>query len=561
MKMTEDSPSQHSDLQQEIIRLNQEITRLQQVNQDLQIQLEMNIEHGDAVEEQLHTEIQERQRAETALQAILEIVSKKNIDLEIILETTAEHGDLIENELRKANDAKTVFLSNLSHELRSPLNTIIGFTQLIDRDAQIKREHKENLKTILRSGEHLLNLINDVISLAKIESGNLTLNNKPFNLKDMFTSIESMVKLKAIRKGLSLNFALSSDLPLYVFGDENKLQQVLINLLTNAIKFTHQGQVTLHCTWADNRAKFVISDTGPGMSPDDLEMIFIPFFQTDGGKIVKGGSGLGLAISRNLVQLMGGTISVYSHLGEGTTFTFDVELIPSPQVEKLLAGRKVVRLVDNSPSYHILLVDDNEDHRTLLSGLLESVNFRVTVASNGQDAIKIWRQGKFDLIFIDLRMPELNGVETTRLIRREEEHNNLAAIPIIAFSANVFEYDRSEMLSAGCNDFIYKPFHESELFTKLAQYLGANYLYEDTAEKEESLQPVDNKKLINKEDLRALPAVWIEKFQFAVTKCDVEEAKMLINEMRGDHPILIDELERLVKNFQFDEIDQILSYY
>lgn len=549
---TFDNPTgQDLKLLEQIEILNKELALLRKTNQDLQIQLEMTIEHGDAVEDQLHSEIQERHRAEAALQSILEIVSKKNMDLEIILETTAEHGDLIENELRKTSEAKTAFLSNLSHELRSPLNTIIGFAQLMGRDKHLKQEHHETLHTIMRSGEHLLNLINDVLSLAKIESGKLTLSKRLFNTKELLNSIYNMFKLRAEAKAIALKFSISEAFPAYVFGDENKLQQVLLNLLSNAIKFTDQGSVSLLADWVNGQAKFIISDTGVGIEEQDINSMFLPFFQTETASKITGSTGLGLAISRSLVKLMGGDINVSSNVGKGTTFSFTVEITPSPEDENLMDERKVLKLADDSLKFNILVVDNNPEHQFLLSQLLKSVNFQVDVADNGKQAFDKWQNNKFHLIFMDIRMPELNGVETTKLIRDRERAKNLPPTPIIALSANVFEHNRETMFSAGCNDFINKPFRESELFNKLTEHLGVAYIYEELKASKE--------KVLIKERLLKLPKEWLNNFQSMLAKGFVEDAKSLINQGRSLDPELFDELEILLKNYQFDEIDSILS--
>lgn len=551
---TFDNPTgQDLKLLEQIEVLNKELALLRKTNQDLQIQLEMTIEHGDAVEDQLHSEIQERHRAEAALQSILEIVSKKNMDLEIILETTAEHGDLIENELRKTSEAKTAFLSNLSHELRSPLNTIIGFAQLMSRDKYLKQEHHETLHTIMRSGEHLLNLINDVLSLAKIESGKLTLSKRLFNTKELLSSIYNMFRLRAETKATELKFDISEKFPTFVFGDEGKLQQVLINLLSNAIKFTDQGSVSLLADWTNGQAKFTISDTGIGIAEQDIDSMFLPFFQTETASKITGSTGLGLAISRSLVKLMGGDINVTSSIGKGTTFSFSVEITPSPEDENLMDERKVLRLADDSHKFNILVVDNNLEHQLLLSQLLKSVNFQVDVADNGKQAFDKWQNNKFHLIFMDIRMPELNGVETTNLIRDREKAKNLPPMPIIALSANVFEQTRDTMFSAGCNDFINKPFRESELFNKLAEYLDVTYIYEELKGKS------GKEKILIKERLLKLPKEWLDNFRSMLAKGFVEDAKALVNQERSLDPELFDELETLLKNYQFDEIDSILS--
>ena len=393
-----------------------------------------------------------------------------------------------------ANFAKTEFLTNMSHELRTPLNAILGFTQLLARDPYLQKQQQEQVEIIDRSGKHLLALINDVLAMSKIEAGRLLLDNVPFDLYRLLNSLEQMLQLKAASKGLALSFIREGDVPQYVQTDENKLRQVLINLLENGIKFTHHGQVSLQVSVLHTASAvslspeksletqiqlhFVVEDTGFGIGKEEMGALFEAFQQTTTGRKAQQGSGLGLSISQKFVQLMGGKIQVQSQLDVGTRFSFDIpvklaqpENVPSPQVY-----RRVLSVAPSQTQYRILVVEDQFENRLILTSLLTSVGFEVREADNGEKALEIWHDWQPHLIWMDMRMPVMDGYETTRQIRAKEQGCQTV---IIALTANVFDEQRSLILSAGCNDFVPKPFQEKAIFEKMAEHLGVLYCYQD----------------------------------------------------------------------------------
>ncbi|MEH2193484.1 MAG: ATP-binding protein [Nostoc sp.] len=332
-----------------------------------------------------------------------------------------------------ANLAKSEFLANMSHELRTPLNAILGFTQVMSQDYSLSREHQENLAIINRAGEHLLNLINDILEMSKIEAGRITLNLGSFDLIHLLKNLEEMLHLRAASKNLELIFEYPQNIPQYIETDENKLCQVLLNLLGNAIKFTDMGRVTLRVRWGMGEMSeqnpphpphlfFEVQDTGCGITLQEIDLLFEAFEQTEIGRKSQQGTGLGLAISRKYVQLMGGDISVNSTSGTGSTFTFNIPValacpreIPTHQIKF-----QTLALAASEKAYRILVVDDSQESRLLLVKILTSVGFEVREAADGQEAVANWESWQPHLIFMDMRMPVMDGYEATRMIKDKE---------------------------------------------------------------------------------------------------------------------------------------------
>ncbi|MEM8810839.1 MAG: CHASE2 domain-containing protein, partial [Cyanobacteria bacterium P01_G01_bin.38] len=419
-----------------------------------------------------------------------------------------------------ASQAKSQFLAKMSHELRTPLNTILGFTQLMSQDLSLDPQQKESLNIITLSGEHLLNLINDVLEISKIEAGRVVLHKTSFDLHDLLDTLQAMLAPKAVEKGLQFQIEYDSDIPKFVTTDEGKLRQVLINLLNNAIKFTSVGSVTLRVrrqaaggrlrrehasterspnvsaerSQGDGRdggdrggtgpassslssstliLHFEVEDTGPGIAPDEVSTLFDIFTQGKAGQTAFEGVGLGLPISQQLVHLMGGEITVKTVLNQGTTFQFDIQasLTPTPQVP-LPPTQQVVGLAPDQRSFRLLIAEDEPVSRKLLTKLLTSLGFEVRAAANGKEAVELWEKWHPDLIWMDMQMPVMDGCEATRWIREVQEPKSPI---IIALTASAFEADRERSLAAGCDDFVSKPFRRDEILAKMSHYLGVRY--------------------------------------------------------------------------------------
>jgi signal transduction histidine kinase/ligand-binding sensor domain-containing protein/CheY-like chemotaxis protein len=390
--------------------------------------------------------------------------------------------ELEEAELRavEASRAKSVFLANMSHELRTPLNAVIGFAQLMSRSAALTRSDREHLDVIRRSGQHLLGLINDVLSISKIESGKLTLHRRTFQPREMIDDIAQMMRIRAEAGGLELAVEIDGAFPRAVSGDEGKLRQILVNLLGNAVKFTALGRVIIRARWRAGRAAFEISDTGVGIADHEMARLFQPFEQTRSGRLAPEGTGLGLAITRQLVQLMGGEITVTSREGVGTTFRFEIDLLRSLEPVPRIRQRRVLALASPTPRRRIAVVDDDAVNRTLLHSLLETVGFDVAEATNGREGVDLWASWNPELMFMDQRMPVINGLEATRMIRDAESARGAGQrTVIVAVTASAFEHERETLLASGADDVIVKPWAEETLFAVIARELGVRFVYEE----------------------------------------------------------------------------------
>ncbi|OAD22293.1 two-component hybrid sensor and regulator, partial [Candidatus Thiomargarita nelsonii] len=333
------------------------------------------------------------------------------------------------------------------------------------------QEHRENIGIINRSGEHLLMLINQVLDLSKIEAGRITLNKQNFDFYRLLDDVEDMFQLRADDKHLQLLVDRSPDVPQYVQTDEVKLRQVLINLLNNAIKFTQEGGVSLRVSSEAGALRFEIEDTGPGIAPDELDNLFEAFVQTAAGKLAEEGTGLGLAISRQFVQLMGGDMTVSSEVGKGTTFKFEIAIrvVKSSDIQSQQTSRQVIALAPGQSRYRILIVDDKHSNRQLLLKLLGPLGFEVRDCCNGVEAIEIWEHWQPHLIWMDMRMPVMDGYEATQRIKATFKGH---ATTIIALTASAFEEERAAVLSAGCDDFMRKPFKETDIFEMMHKHIG-----------------------------------------------------------------------------------------
>jgi signal transduction histidine kinase/CheY-like chemotaxis protein len=467
----------------------------------------------------------------------------------------AEQMDNARREAERANQAKTIFLTNMSHELRTPLNAILGFAQVLERDTTLNAKQHEHVGIIMRSGEHLLNLINDVLEMSKIESGRATLNESVFDLPELLRGIEEMMQVRANAKQLQLLFEWDDDLPRYIRADEGKLRQILINLISNGIKFTKEGGVAVRAAAAsDQRLIVEVEDTGHGIAPEEMDKLFKPFVQTESGRHNQEGTGLGLALSRQFAQLMGGDIAVRSQVGQGSTFTLTIrcETASAADLPEREAPRRV-RAIDpnDTREYRILVVDDKWENRHLMSTWLTNVGFKVREAANGREAIAIWERWEPQLIWMDMRMPIMNGYEATRYIKSTDKGS---ATVVIALTASALEAEKASILVAGCDDFVRKPTRESIIMEKMAQHLGVKFVYEDAL-----THAPEMREELSAETIAALPAAWRARLSDAADQLDLEACEALVREIRAEHPAIAAGLQEWVSAFRFDKIQAILA--
>ncbi|MDX2242433.1 MAG: response regulator [Leptolyngbyaceae cyanobacterium bins.302] len=477
-----------------------------------------------------------------------------------------------------ANRAKSEFLANMSHELRTPLNAILGFTQLMGRDRSLSPEYQEYIDIISRSGEHLLSLINNVLEMSKIEAGRMTLNETAFDLYRLLDNLRLMLQLRATSKGLTLNFDLSSTVPRHIKSDEGKLNQILINLVGNAIKFTQSGHVTLRiyvrqqdkgerkhqassastaCPLPIHTIIFEIEDTGVGIAVADLHHIFEAFGQTEAGIKAAEGTGLGLAISHRFARLMGGELSVESELGRGSLFTLNIPIKiadSTTQPQWNTVTNKVVGLAPEHPHLRMLIVDDDPINRKLLAKVLTHLGIEVQEAKSGLAAIACWESWHPDLIWMDVQMPEMDGIEATKRIKSSPKGD---ASIVVALTASAFEEQRQKILLAGCDDFIRKPFKKEEILACITKHLQVDLLYENNSfaleYKTSSSKSASNVSL-NSESLTVMSRIWLNQMHSAAAQGSDAVLFDLIQQIPSEHSSLSKALTQLVSDFQFEQI-------
>jgi len=478
--------------------------------------------------------------------------------------------DLLEarRQAEAASEAKGAFLANMSHELRTPLNAILGFSQLMEKDLNLTADQSEYLGIINRSGEHLLSLINDVLEISKIEAGKMKVQERPYDLHRQLDGLEEIFGLRAQEKGLDLTVTCDEDLPQQIVGDERKLGQVLSNLLSNAVKFTDDGRVALRVTVqpavqpSDPRRTglhFEVEDTGPGIAPDDLTTIFDAFVQSETGSRAQGGTGLGLTISREFVSLMGGELTASSEVGQGSCFRFDVQVGLAPAegepAHEAAVRRRVVGLEMGQPALRLLVVDEKETARLLLVKLLEPIGFEVEEAANGQQAIEVWQRWEPQVVFMDMRMPVMDGYEATRRIKATPQGKSTV---IVAVSASAFEEDRDRILSIGCDDFLRKPFEQQQVFDILSKHLDVRFVYKEI-ELAPQLKPVGRAALQDSdlelaERLAVLPSEWVARLQEAIILGELAAIAELIDRICEQDAELGQALAALAHQFEHDRM-------
>ncbi|MGQ7871202.1 response regulator [Sunxiuqinia sp. sy24] len=380
---------------------------------------------------------------------------------------------IAKDKAEEATRTKSMFLANMSHEIRTPLNGVIGISKLLQK-SELTDDQKELLNIVTNSGENLLMIINDILDFSKIESGQIQFETIDFKLQELVENVFQLMKFKAIEKGIKFNYSIAEDVPEFLCGDPLRINQILMNLVNNAIKFTHQGKVEIHIELVDRhesmtRVLFRVIDTGIGISEEGKLMLFKEFSQSETSITRKyGGTGLGLAISQNLVCLMNGEINVNSEIGQGSEFWFR---LPLKEASQQLEEKKTQQ-IHHHHDLRILLAEDNAINQRVCELTLRQLGYACDVANNGEEAVAMHQDSAYDLILMDMQMPVLNGIQATRMIRVMDK-DKLVKHPvyITAVTANSLVEEQKDCLLAGMNNFLSKPFSEKDLLTVLQEVI------------------------------------------------------------------------------------------
>ena len=370
------------------------------------------------------------------------------------------------------NQAKSEFLANVSHEIRTPMNAIIGLSHILARSAPLTANQKKYIDTLQTSGESLLMLINDLLDVAKIEAGGIEIETIPFQLDKLLAEIASILSVKAAEKTLALSVDVDDVAGRWFAGDPTRLRQIVTNLASNAVKFTREGSVTISARRQAGGIAIAVADTGVGIEAEKLGRIFQKFTQAD-STITRqyGGTGLGLAISKGLAELMGGTITVDSRVDRGSTFTVTLPLAEVDGAQPPAPVR--LETVEAGHGGHLLLAEDHQPNVLVAKTFAEMFGYTVDVADNGRQAVIMWRSGRYDLILMDVQMPEMDGLQATRAIRGFERTHGLRPVPIIGMTAHALDNAREGCLDAGMDDYIAKPFAPGDLQARITRLLKA----------------------------------------------------------------------------------------
>jgi len=470
----------------------------------------------------------------------------------------------IEEELQKAketaeiaNAAKSQFLAKMTHELRTPLTAIIGFGQLIiNRDKNLSDSTRQYIDIVNRSGEHLLSLINDVLSMSQIEAEKISIGLSSFDLYQLFDLVQSIFIPRTRSNGIELKLEVDSLVPQYIKTDQAKLRQILLNLIGNAVKFTSKGYVLVRVKYKQQKfLEIEVIDTGTGIASGDLESVFQAFEQAEQGRSYNEGTGLGLAISRQFARLLGGDITLESTLGVGSTFCCTLEIMPAENIQLSQTAQEVIGLAPNQIPSRILVVEDNLEISQLLLELIGAIGLQVKSAQNGIEALEIWKNWQPDLIWMDIQIPIMDGYETTGKIRNSPQGDKTK---IIALSANAFIENQSFTLEAGFDDYVTKPFSKQIIFERMASHLDLEYTYESDKIHNPYFSRTNK---LEKEGLETIDKDLLRQIKEAAILLDEQQIQKLISLIPKENSKPTEILSKLLKNFQFEEILEIIEIY
>ncbi|GAB3824304.1 hypothetical protein GCM10028895_32440 [Pontibacter rugosus] len=440
--------------------------------------------------------------------------------------------------------AKEAFVANMSHEMRTPLNVILGFTQQLHH-TPLQQEQQEHLQAVSGAGQHLLHIVNDVLDLSKIEAGKLYINRIPFSISQLLKEVEHAFALKASSKNIFFNYKLDSAIPDVLYGDVLRMKQILFNLVDNAIKFTHKGQVQVQVSLRSRRRSravlsIAVADTGIGIAQERIQYVFGEFNQADNSILRKyGGTGLGLSISKKLVEIQGGTLTVNSMEGEGTTFTVILPLQVSQEAVPVSPGQDAPMLPASFEGFRALVIDDDGYSRTLCNLILSRWGMTVHLANDGPEAMQQVQQHKFDVVLTDIQLPGISGKTVARNIRKIDKE-----VPIIALTANILSNDVGFFKNTGITSHLLKPYKEQELHQKLAEALPVAAIH-PTTEPETALTE-------SKEESVITPALPAEE---PAALYSLDEMRQFIGD---DTEVLAEVIEVLLQD-QEQNLEQLLK--
>ena len=460
-------------------------------------------------------------------------------------------------ESEQANESKSVFLANMSHEIRTPMNAVLGYTQILLRDAELPQQYRRPLESVEKAGNHLLALINDILDLSKIEAGAIELHPEDFSIRELIDGMSEMFEFRCKQNGLDWNLDNQLTDEGMVHGDQNKLRQVLVNFLSNAVKFTNHGGITLAVKQNFDVYDFAVSDTGMGISSADMMNVVKPFQQAEAG-IKKGGTGLGLAISKRQLEIMGSELHILSQPGRGSTFSFSIALPPAKNsvVNRRSEREDGSRLLQLGQSVDALVIDDVEDNRVVLGQLLRSSGVDVRIGNNGKEAIRLVNEQKPNIVFMDIRMPVMGGTEAMEIIKKEYPD-----VICVAVTSSVLYHERAGYLEKGFDDLIGKPFRFEKVLDTIQQLLGVSFTSVEVNTEESDHSTAEESTMIDISTI-SLPQDLYSKLMEAAEINAITDMEVILKELRklnSETRYLADLLEKHISNYETENIVNLLE--